>query len=334
MKRLHKLLVDDRWNGGGIKRFSDELLSRLHSGFQVQGVDGAYPLSDPLTPLKLSLAIRKSAPDVFWSPGFMPPAFTSVPFLFTMHDLIHIHSADRLRSLYYNAVIRPLARNAFKILTVSEFSQGEICEWAGLPQERVPVVSNGVSGDFTPGGNRFDPGYPYLFYVGARKKHKNLETMLLAYSRSGLGGSCRLLLSGSPSETLQALATKLGIANDLRFAGFIPEPELPSYYRGAEAVVMVSTYEGFGLPVLEAMASGVPVLCSNTTSLGEIAGSAALLVDPLNPAQIAEEMRRIVEDKGLRTELVLRGFQRAQLFQWDSSADKLSGLLREACAST
>ncbi len=334
MKSLHKLLVDDRWQGGGIKRFSDELLSRISPGFQVQGVGGSYPLSDPLTPIKLSLAIRRSAPDVFWSPGFMPPAFSSVPFLFTMHDLIHIHSADRLRSLYYNAVIRPLARKAFKILTVSAFSQGEICQWAGLPPERVPVIPNGVSSEFTPQGDRFQPGYKYLFYVGARKAHKNLDAMLLAYSRSGLSGGCHLLLSGEPSASLIALATKLGIADDLHFAGFIPEPQLPSYYCGAEAVVMVSKYEGFGLPVLEGMASGVPVLCSNTTSLAEIAGDAALLVDPRNPDQIADGMSRIVEDQGLRNDLVHRGLQRAQLFQWDTSAAKLSALLNEACTSS
>jgi len=323
--------VDDRWHSGGIKRFSDELLSRLDPEFHIEGIGGTYPLNDPLTPLKLSLAIKKARPDVFWSPGFMPVLGSAVPFLFTMHDMIHVRVAGGLHRLYCNSVIRPLAKKAFKIIAVSAFSQGEICEWTGLPPERVPIIPNGVDSGFSPQGEKYDPGYPYLLYVGARKAHKNLEAMLAAYARSGLSGTCRLVLSGEPSAELDALAVKLGIGKDLRYAGFIPEAKLPLYYRGAEAVVMVSTYEGFGLPLLEGMACGVPVLTSNTTSLPEIGGDGALLVNPLSVDEIAEGMKRITGDSALRQQLIEKGLRRSKDFQWDRSAASLSILLREAC---
>jgi glycosyltransferase involved in cell wall biosynthesis len=307
---------------------------RLRNDFQVTGAGGTYPLGDPLTPLKLLSAIRRNAPDVFWSPGFMPPLASPVPFIFTMHDLIHIHSADSLRRSYYNLVIRPLSKKAYRIATVSAFSQGEICDWTGLPPEKVPIIYNGVSEEFSPIGAKFDPGYPYLFYVGARKAHKNLEAMLLAFARSGLSGKCCLLLSGKPDENLQQLAVQLDIARDLHFSGFIAECDLPSYYRGAAGVIMVSKYEGFGLPVLEAMASGVPVLCSNTTSLAEIGGDAVLSVDPLDIEEIAHGMRMILEDSDLRERLATRGQMRAKIFQWDKSAARLSSLISEAGTST
>jgi glycosyltransferase involved in cell wall biosynthesis len=328
-----RLLVDDRWRVGGIKRYSEELLARLDPEFQVQGLGTTYPLNDPLTPLKLTLAIKKSKPDVFWSPGFMPVLSSAVPFLFTMHDMIHVKFDGGIRGLYYNSVIRPLAKKAFRIISVSAFSQGEICEWTGLPPERVPIIPNGVDSRFSPQGETFNPGYPYLLYVGARKAHKNIEAMLSAYARSGLSGTCRLLLSGEPAGGLQALALKLGIGEDLRFAGFIPEAKLPAYYRGAEAVVMVSTYEGFGLPLLEAMASGVPVLSSNTTSLGEIGGDGALLVNPLSVDEIAEGMQKITGDSTLRRQLIEKGLRRSENFQWDRSAASLGELLLEACAA-
>jgi glycosyltransferase involved in cell wall biosynthesis len=305
----------------------------LIDDFEIRHLDRTFSIVDPLSPIKLSLAIRNTKPHVFWSPGFMPPAFSAVPVLFTIHDLIHIHSSGGLRKKYYNSVILPLARKADKVVTVSVFSQAEICEWTGLPEHRVPVISNGVSSEFSPMGEKTSLGYPYLFYVGARKAHKNIEGMLRAYAVSGLRSECHLLLSGEPDPKLLALAARLGIADSVHFAGFISEDRLPSFYRGAQAVVMVSTYEGFGLPVLEGMATGVPVLCSNTTSLAEIGADAVLPVSPLDIEEIAAGMVAITQNSECRRSLVEKGLLRANSFRWEDSAKTLVSLLNTALAS-
>lgn len=260
----------------------------------------------------------------------MPPLSSPVPFVFTIHDLIHLHSVGGLRAAYYKSVIRPLCKKAYKIVTVSEFSRNEICEWTGLPLDRVEKVYNAVSGNFTPYGQRYSPGFPYLLYVGAREPHKNLPRVLRAFAHSGLSGQCRLLLSGEPHGGLRALAADLRIADEVEFAGHIHEDKLPSFYRGALGVLMLSTYEGFGLPALEGMACGTPVLCSNTTSLPEVVGDAALLVDPMDVEEIAAAMQRIVHNQSLRAELIRKGPLRCGLFNWDESAQTLAALLKAA----
>jgi glycosyltransferase involved in cell wall biosynthesis len=326
---MTRLLIDDRWNSGGIKRYSDELLSRIRGQFEISGIGGRWRLNDPLSPVWISAAIKRELPNIFWSPGFMPPLRSPVPFVFTIHDLIHLHASGRLRAAYYTSIIRPLCRKAYKIVTVSDFSRDEICEWTGLSPERVVKVCNAVSEKFVSHGEKFNPGYPYMLYVGARKPHKNLPGVLQAFARSGLSGQCRLLLSGKPDFELQALAAKLRIAGDLKFAGHIHESELPGFYRGALAVLMLSKSEGFGLPALEGMACGTPVLCSNTTSLPEVAGDAGLLVDPTDIEAMASAMHRIAHDELLRAELIRRGLIRCRIFNWDDSARTLAAILKQ-----
>jgi glycosyltransferase involved in cell wall biosynthesis len=330
------LLVDDRWQTGGIKRFFQELVSRLDSRFAVSRLTDKWHLTHPLNPLSplwLAREIGKRRPDVFWSPGFMSPVSSAVPFIFTVHDLIHVRAVRGLRAAYFESILRPLCKKAYKLVTVSEFSRNEICEWAGLPSDRVVRIYNAASGNFTPKGRKFFPGYPYLLYVGVRSGHKNLPRLLNAFSKSGLAGQCKLLFSGETDRELQTIAAGLGIGDCLEFAGTISDSELPSYYRGALGLVLVSTHEGFGIPPLEAMACGTPVLCSNTTSFPEVVGDAALLVDPANIEEIAAGMRTIVYEESLRKKLIAKGFQRCPLFSWDESSKILSNLLLEAANS-
>ncbi len=260
----------------------------------------------------------------------MAPISSPVPFIFTVHDLIHARAVRGLRAAYFESVLRPLCRKAYKIVTVSDFSRREVCEWTGLSSDRVVRIYNAVSSEFTPEGRRRLSDSPYLLYVGSHDAHKNLPRVLHAFAQSGLAGSCKLLFSGGPNADLQSLAETLRIGDSLQFAGFIPETELPVYYRGALCLILLSTYEGFGIPALEAMGCGTPVLCSNTTSLPEVVGDAALQVDPTNIEEIATGMRRIVQDALLRSELIAKGLKRCSMFNWDESAKALSGLLLEA----
>lgn len=325
-----ELLADARWIGPhGIGRFAREVLSRVGGGF----LDKGLPLLHPLEPFWLSFQLYRRQPQVYFSPGFNPPLVSPCPFVFTIHDLIHLRVPQEVspaKQLYYKAVVRPAARRAYRVLTVSEYSRREILEWARLPEHRVTVVGNGVSTAYSPEGPRHQPGYPYLLYVGNRKPHKNLGRLFRAFAASGLARDVRLVLSGPLDAETHNLARSLGIEGGVVFAGLIPEEELPAYYRGATALVFPSLYEGFGLPPLEAMASGTPVLTSNTTSLPEVVGDAAVTVDPLDIDQMAARLRELVEDTALRAVLRERGLERARLFSWEKTAEAVRRVLEAA----
>lgn len=326
-----RILVDDRWESAhGISRYCTELLARLDAVFDVVRISQTVSIRDPFGPWKLSAAIRSNNGVVFWSPGFIPPASSTIPFIFTLHDLTHLHTARMLRAAYFNLVIKPLCRKASKITTVSEFSKAEICEWASISDDRVVVIPNGVSRSFTPDGPIHKPGFPYFLYVGNHLPHKNLARAVEGFARADLEPETRFLLTGNPDPELMKLAARLGVQDRVQFAGVIPEERLPDYYRGALAVALLSTNEGFGLPVLEAMASGVPVLASDATSIPEIAGGAALLVDPLRVDAIAEGMTTIARNSELRILCRQKGLKQSRKFDWDRSAEQLKSVLVHA----
>lgn len=325
-----QICVDDRWAPAhGISRYGSELVSRLGKKFEVVKIAQSCSISDPLSPWKLSAAIRGSNADVFWSPGFIPPARCPVPFVFTLHDLTHLHARGRFRSAYFNSIIRPLSRAAQKIITVSEYSRTEICDWTGRPPEQVVVIPNGVSAAYSPRGTRHSPGYPYLLYVGNHLPHKNLPQALKAFAALRCDRDLRFLITGNPNPELLQLAAVHGIARLVLFTGRVAEADLPAYYRGAMALVLISTHEGFGLPVAEAMACGTPVLAADATSLPEVAGGAAVLVQPDCVEEIAEGMRCIVFDTTLRESCRARGLEQCRRFNWDRSATQLSAVLAE-----
>ncbi len=326
-----KLIVDTRWIGPhGIGRFAREVISRLPGATPIPGV---LPLLHPLEPIWLSWVLVRLRPRVYFSPGFNPPLRSPVPLVFTIHDLIHLRFPEETsahKQAYYRLVVRPAAGRAYRVLTVSEFSKREILEWAGLPKEKVLVVGNGVGSEFSSEGKRNVSGYPYLFYVGNLKPHKNLQRLLKAFARSGLSGEVRLLCTGSPDEPSLRLIRDMGLEDCVIFKGVIPDEELPAYYRGALALVFPSLYEGFGLPALEAMACGTPVVTSGITALPEVVGDAAVVVDPYDAESIAWGIRRVVEDNALREELRRKGIERAKQFSWDRTAELTWKVLQEA----
>ncbi len=263
----------------------------------------------------------------------MPPAMCRLPFVVTIHDLIHLHYGTLLHRTYYNKIISPFLGGADRILTVSEYSRSEILAWSGLPSERVVSIHNGVSTEFALDGDVFQPGFPYVLYVGNRKKHKNLERLIQGFGKARLDSEIRLAISGVENQKLVELATKSGISSQLVFLGRIEEKALPSIYRGALAACFVSLYEGFGLPPLEAMACGTPVLTSNVTSLPEVVGDAALMVEPHDVEAIADGLKRLVEDFFLRDELRRKGLERAKRFNWDKTAELTWQVLQQAAKS-
>ena len=329
-----KLLIDDRWIGpNGIGRYAREVTDRFSlERVSVTGLGKVWPIKSPLTPIYLSGAITRLRPDIFWSPGFIPPAISRIPFVITIHDLIHLQFGSQAQKLYYNSVIRPLSKKAFRIVTVSEYSRREIINWTGLNEDQVAVALNGVSSQFTVDGPRLNVGRPYLLYVGNRRKHKNLDRMVRAFAASQISQDIVLALSGDPDGQLVTLAKQVGVADRLLFLGKVDDKDLSSVYRGALGLVFVSLYEGFGLPTLEAMSCGTPVLTSNITASVEIAGDAAICVDPYNIDDIAQGIDRLINDVELRKALHTAGIERARTFTWGRTAGIVWDVLRDAAA--
>lgn len=316
-----KLLVDDRWFGAtGIGRYAKEILQRAPSGTEIVHLSKAWAIKNPVSPLLLGREINRQAPDLFWSPGFMPPMFSKVPYVVSVHDLIHLKYGSKLQVIYYNRVIRPLLKKAEYVLTGSEYSRKEIINWAGLSQERVVSNYYAASSEFTCDGERFSPGYSYLLYVGNKRNHKNLKRLIIAFSKAGVPNDLKLVFTGDATKELLELADKLKILDRLVFLGFVEDADLPLIYRGALAVLLVSLYEGFGIPIVESMACGTPVITSNISSMPEVAGSAGYLVDPENIDEISHAIEQIVSISSLRESLIVSGEKRSHEFSWDVSA--------------
>ena len=311
---------DTRWNGNhGIGRFSAELQNRLPGIVPLPILGPKLSLIDPLA-VTLALASRRTG--CFLSPGFNPPLASPIPFVFTIHDLAHLHvpeESSRLRRLYYRVVVRPAASKAARILTVSEYSRAEILAWSGLPPEQVRVVGNGVSPVFRPRADPLAGREPFLLHVGRRAGNKNIRNLLRAFGASRASASLGLRFTGLPDARTLAWAAEAGVADRIAFAGDLSDNALLDLYQRCAAFVFPSVHEGFGLPVIEAMATGTPVVTSTTTSLPEVAGAGnAVLADPHDVEGLAAALDRVVEDQALRSELSARGLRRAADFTWEN----------------
>lgn len=324
------IFFDARWIGDhGIGRFARVLDQQL--GLPHLPIEGSP--SSPLDPLRLLLAMLLTPKGTcVFSPGFNAPLFVVRPYVFTILDLNHIdrpENSNVFKRLYYRFVMRRAARNAFRVLTISDFSHGRIVDWAGVDPHRVVNVGCGVDSRYRPDVQPYAPGYPYLLCVSNRKAHKNEPRIVEAFARATISPDIRLVFTGHATEALLDLCHKFGVEQRVVFVGRVPEADLPGLYRGALAVVFPSLYEGFGLPVIESMACGTPVLTSNTTSLPEVAGDAALLVDPSSVTEISEGISRLCGDNALRETLQRRGFLQAAKFPWDAVAAKVQAVLNE-----
>lgn len=328
------LLSDARWTGPhGIGRFAREVLSRLPEHTRLESGPKVF---SPAGSFWLTYQILTRRPGVFFSPGFNPPLICPVPFVFTIHDLIQIQvpevsTVDKL--LYYRAVLKPAARRAYRVLTVSNFCRDEIVKWCGLPAERVINVGNGVGAAFRPGGPRYEPGFPYMLYVGSHREHKNLRRLILAFRKIDYS-NLHLLVTGSPTPKFRSHIESAGLTDRVQFLGCIADDKLASIYRGAILLVLPSVSEGFGLPPLEAMACGTPVVVSRCTAPPEVVGGAGILIDPFDVDDLRKGLERVLGDAGLRLALGRLGLQRSRQFSWDKVAERVRRILEDAAGRT
>ncbi len=300
--------------------------------------------------LSWELLTARPRPEVLFIPAHVLPLIHPLPSVVTIHDLGYRYFPEahpRGQRLYLDGSTRFSAQAATRLIADSRATAQDLTRFYNIPANKITVVYPGRDETLTrvdPAPVRAKYGLPenYLLHVGTLQPRKNLERLIEAVMQSGHAkqSAARLVLAGRAgwlSEPIVALARARGV----RLLDYVPDDDLAGLYSGAAAFVFPSLYEGFGFPVLEAMACGAPVICSNTSSLPEVAGdpstrsgwSAALLIDPLDTRAMASAIERVLTDVDLRASLIARGFEQIQKFSWEKAARETLAVL-EATASS
>ncbi len=297
-------------------------------------------LGDPWEFFLLPNALKKGAVNLFHGPAFLAPPFhKSFKSVATIHDLVafhHPHTIPTKYAFYMRFLINLMIRKADGIITVSEFIRDEIIKQFGVDGGRIFTVPNAVSELFKPVEEtdriealkkRFGIRDRYFLHVGNIEPRKNLINLFQACDLvwEKLGKHYQLVVVGKRGwlygEIFETLK-KAKFSDDVVFTGYVQNEDIPALYSGADFFVFPSLYEGFGLPILEAMRCGVPVIASHVASLPEVAGEAALYVDPSNPKDIAEKMVSLAYDDAMKERLREKGFVQASRFSWERTARK------------
>ena len=290
--------------------------------------------------------LRREHPDVYHAPHYVLPPAVRCRSVVTIHDCIHLmfpqYLPNRAAYAYARASMWAAARRSDRILTVSEASKRDILHLFNVKPEKIVVVYNAIDEHFsaTPSDEhvarireRYQLDHKFVLYVGNIKPHKNLVRLIEAFSRlRRTHDDLKLLIIGDEISKLPALRRAVHshkLHKHVRFLGYLKDDTLTVLYRLASVFVFPSLYEGFGLPPLEAMASGTPVVTSNVSSLPEVTGDAAVLVDPYDVESIEDGIRRILDDPRLAEELRLKGLARAREFSWERSVEKTRKVYRE-----
>lgn len=299
-------------------------------------------------PLTLSAELRKNPVDVLHV-QFTAPLIPPCPIVASIHDLAfeHLpHTFKRRSSMQMRLTIRHTAKRAAQIITLSEYSRRDIIQTYGIEPDRISVTPAAASPSFVPVTdqkelarvrNIYGIERDYILSVGSIQPRKNLSRLISAYSRLRraqpgaklpqlvLVGKCAWLYE----ETLRTIK-ELEVSESVILTGYVPQAHLQAIYSGAVCFVYPSYFEGFGLPPLEAMKCGTAVIVGNTTSLPEVVGGAALLVDPFDVDAIASAMEQVMKDSNLRSQLRARGLEQAKLFDWRDTARKTLVVYKKA----
>lgn len=305
---------------------------------------GNYSIAEQV---KVPLALRREGVTLFHAPHYVLPPLVHCRSVVTIHDCIHLmfpqYLPNRVALTYARTSMAMASKRATRVLTVSETSKHDIIRFFGTDPAKIDVIYNAFDERFGVEPNeedvvrvreRYQLHDEFVLYAGNVKPHKNLDRLIDAFQlvrQRGLD-HLKLVMIGddiSKYASLRRAVHKYQLHNHVRFLGYLPEETLAVMYRLAGVFVFPSLYEGFGLPPLEAMASGTPVVTSNVSSLPEVAGDAAQLVDPYDPDSIADGIYRVLSDVDLRRSLRQKGLVRARQFSWDASVRRVREIYGE-----
>jgi glycosyltransferase involved in cell wall biosynthesis len=298
--------------------------------------------------VRVPLALMREGVSLFHAPHYVLPLLVRCRSVVTIHDCIHLmfpqYLPNRAALAYARASIGIAAQRATRVMTVSESSKRDILRFVDTAPDKIDVIYNAYDErfaiepreeDVVRVRERFQLHDEFVLYAGNVKPHKNLERLIQAFHlvrRRGLDHLKLIVIGDEVSKyaALRRAVHRYQLHQYVRFLGYLPEETLAVMYRLAGVFVFPSLYEGFGLPPLEAMASGTPVVTSNVSSLPEVAGDAALLVDPYDPGAIADGIYMVLTDETTRRDLRRRGLERARLFSWETSVRRIRNIYCEA----
>jgi glycosyltransferase involved in cell wall biosynthesis len=348
--------IDARWLVGGIGTYTKSLLQEFHlhtNGLQIHAIvrerDSAVVskfcrnltvVNTPIYTLREQFQIVRASRhcDLLHVPHFNAPLLHRGPLIVSIMDLIHLNSPAYRHKLgtfvYSRPMLHAVAYKADHIVTVSQFSKNEIMQTLGIPSSKITVIPCGVTAQFTERAATLSPAAitkslgvhpPFLLYVGNLKPHKNVPVLLRAFAQLRKTKNLRhsLVIVGDDAHSRASIHEEcigLGIHDCTGIVPYVSEPLMPYIYASADLLVMPSTVEGFGLPVLEAMACGTPVIASRAASLPEVAGDAALYFDPASPEDLAIQVETLLHSRELQFALRQKGIERAKQFTWHDSA--------------
>jgi glycosyltransferase involved in cell wall biosynthesis len=309
---------------------------------------GGYSFREQIS---IPLDLRRERVDLFHAPHYVLPPLVPCKSIVTIHDCIHLRFPQYLPNQFAYAYARSslwvATHRARRVLTVSEASKRDILKYFHVPESKIDVIYNALderlgeaptADEMRQVQERYQLNDPFVLYAGNIKPHKNLERLIEAFHtlrKTGLE-HIKLLIIGdeiSKYATLRRAVHRHKLHHHVRFFGFVPDKTLACLYHLAGVFVFPSLYEGFGLPPLEAMASGTPVITSNVSSLPEVVGDAALMIDPYDVGAIADAMRRVLTDRQLATGMRERGLARVSHFSWDRSVRRIREIYSEVLQS-
>ena len=320
--------------------------------------DNSYVFSDNVTPvvipcparhpvlwyiyfeILLPFYLKKYKADIFFSPDSYIPKHSKIPILNTFHDLNYEYNPEYIGNSWHRHYLLhyfPIfAKNSTRIVTVSEYSKDDLIKFYNIPEDKIDVVYNAANElyyviseeekEITK--RELTHGKDYFYFVGAIHKRKNLDNLFNAFDlfKEKTDSDVKLVIIGSKKYwegELEECFNNMKYKKDVIFTGRLEAKQINKIANSALALTFVSQFEGFGIPIVEAFAAGCPVITSNTTSMPEIGGEAALYCDPYNPQSIADEMEKIYCNPQLREEMIDKGFEQNKKFNWEKSAEIL-----------
>ena len=311
-------------------------LKGLPGNFRIELAPSNRALRLPWEQTVLPMKLKRERIDVFHGPGFVAPFIKTCSQVVSILDMTFDLLPQRhslVKRIYFQNMIPSMVKRSDQVITISESSKRDILDFVRVEPEKISVTPLGVDSRFKPVTDKarllnirekYDLPREFILFVGVIEPRKNLKSLLAAYEAGSLSDRFDLVLAGSLGWDYSGLIEKISnsrLRASIRMPGYVDDGDLPALYSTAAVFVYPSLYEGFGLPVLEAMACGAPVITSSISSLPEVTGDTAILVDPNDASALGSALQRMLEDQELREDFAKRGWERAKLFTWARTAE-------------